>query len=162
MQGVAQYVFGPFVFAFELTAALLLVAALAAIILAHGERLKKRETHKDRVRRRTRQYAEQGTDPGPLPGPGIYARHNSADYPALLPDGSVAENSISPTLRVRGVAIVENDGLRSAHRAAITKFVAVGDEAAGTDLADEVAAELDDFGRPELPAGDADTEEQER
>ena len=60
------------------------------------------------------------------------------------------------------MAIVENDGLRSAHRAAITKFVAVGDEAAGTDLADEVAAELDDFGRPELPAGDADTEEQER
>ena len=162
VQGVAQYVFGPFVFAFELTAALLLVAALAAIILAHGERLKKRETHKDRVRRRTRQYAEQGTDPGPLPGPGIYARHNSSDYPALLPDGSVAENSISPTLRVRGVSIVENDGLRSAHRAAITKFVAVGDEAAGTDLADEVAAELDDFGRPELPAGDADTEEQER
>lgn len=162
VQGVAQYVFGPFVFAFELTAALLLVAALAAIILAHGERLKKRETHKDRVRRRTRQYAEQGTDPGPLPGPGIYARHNSADYPALLPDGSVAQNSISPTLRVRGVAIVENDGLRSAHRAAITKFVAVGDEAAGTDLADEVAAELDDFGRPELPAGDADTQEQER
>ena len=98
--------------------------------------------------------------PGHCPGPA--STRANCRLPALLPDGSVAENSISPTLRVRGVAIVENDGLRSAHRAAITKFVAVGDEAAGTDLADEVAAELDDFGRPELPAGDADTQEQER
>ena len=81
VQGVAQYVFGPFVFAFELTAALLLVAALAAIILAHGERLKKRETHKDRVRRRTRPYAEQGTGPGPL----ARARHLRAAQLRRLP-----------------------------------------------------------------------------
>lgn len=89
----------------ERTAALLLVAALAAIILAHGERLKKRETHKDGAS--PHPPVRRTGIPGHCPGLGIYARHNSADYPALLPDGSVAE--ISPTLRVRGVAIVEND-----------------------------------------------------
>lgn len=162
VQGVAQIVFGPFVFAFELTAALLLVAALAAIILAHGERLKRPETQRERSRRKTREYAELGVDPGPLPNPGVYARHNSTDYPALLPDGTVAENSISPTLRVRGVAIIENDGLRAAHRAAITKFVEATDELEGTSLAAEVAEQLDDSGMVELTTGDAATQEQER
>ena len=29
-----------------------------------------------------------GADPAPLPGPGVYARHNAVDTPALLPDGT--------------------------------------------------------------------------
>lgn len=154
IQGLAELVFGPFVFAFELTAALLLTAALAAIVLAHGEKTRKRQTQADRVRRRLRAYADQGTDPGPLPNPGVYARHNSIEYPALLPDGAVAESSISPTLAVRGVAVIDNDGLRSAHRAAITKFVAVSDAADGTNLAQAIADELED-GRPRELGGDA-------
>lgn len=157
VEGLAQILFGPYVFAFEFTAGLLITAALAAIILAHGEKLKKRETQQERSRRKTREFAEHGAHPGPLPSPGVYARNNSIEYPALLPDGSVAENSISPTLAVRGVAIVDNEGLRAAHRAAITKFVSVADQAEGTENARTVAEKLDDSGRRGLASSPAST-----
>jgi hypothetical protein len=49
-----------------------------------------------------REYAERGVHPGPLPSPGVYARHNAVDTPALLPDGSPAEISVSRMLTVRG------------------------------------------------------------
>ena len=152
VQGVAKIIFGPYVFAFELTAALLMIAALAAIVLAHGEPLTKREGQPDRARRRTSEFAEHGKDPGPLPGPGVYARNNSIEYPALLPDGSIAEKSVSPTLAVRGVAIVENDGLRAAHRSAITEFVEVTDENTGSDEAPRIAGELADPGSAQRTA----------
>ena len=35
-----------------------------------------------------RDYADHGKHPGPLPSPGVYARHNAVDTPALLPDGT--------------------------------------------------------------------------
>lgn len=162
VQGVAQIVFGSYAFAFEATSALLITAALAAIVLAHGERLTKPETQRERMSRRVRDFMEGGADPGPLPSPGIYARHNSIDYPALLPDGSVSDKSVSPTLAVRGVAVVDNDGLRAAHLAAITTFVAVHDEAAGTELAAEVAKGLDDGQPPELTAGGSAQNTEER
>ncbi len=146
VQGLASITFGPYVFAFLLTAALLMVAAVAAIVLAHGEPLGKRETQAERARRKTMEFAEQGKDPGPLPGPGVYARHNSIEYPALLPDGSISEESVSPTLAVRGVAVVENDGLRAAYRAAVTEFIEVQDENTGSDDAPRVADELADPG----------------
>ncbi|MFE6489917.1 NADH-quinone oxidoreductase subunit J, partial [Streptomyces sp. NPDC057757] len=38
----------------------------------------------------------------PLPAPGVYARHNAVDVPALLPDGTIAEDSVMATLRERG------------------------------------------------------------
>jgi NADH-quinone oxidoreductase subunit J len=38
----------------------------------------------------------------PLPGPGVYARHNAVDTPALLPDGTPAQISLSPVLIARG------------------------------------------------------------
>ncbi len=162
VEGIAKIIFGTYVFAFELTAALLMVAALAAIVLAHGESLRKRETQAERARRKTLEFAETGKDPGSLPGPGVYARHNSIEYPALLPDGSIAEKSVSPTLAIRGVAVVENDGLRAAHRAAITEFVEVQDENTGSDEAPKVAEELADPGSVERTAiettdGDPDT-----
>ena len=39
--------------------------------------------------------------PTPLPGPGTYAQHNAVDMPALLPDGSQSELSVSPVLSGR-------------------------------------------------------------
>ena len=36
--------------------------------------------------------------PTPLPGPGTYARHNAVDMPALLPDGSPSELSVSEVI----------------------------------------------------------------
>lgn len=132
---IAQLVFDRYVFAFEATSALLITAALAAMVLTHGERLKKGESQKMRAARRIRAFAETGASPAPLPNPGVYARHNSIEYPALLPDGTVAENSVSPTLAVRGVAIVENDGLRNAHLAVNRELSAAWDELSGEDTA---------------------------
>ena len=39
---------------------------------------------------------------GALPPPGVYARHNAVDTPALLPDGTAAEASVSRVLAARG------------------------------------------------------------
>ena len=72
-----------------------------------------------------REYKAGGANPGPLPGSGVYARHNSVDFPALLPDGSVAESSLSVTLAARGVAIVEPTGLTTASREAYRALSAV-------------------------------------
>ena len=49
-----------------------------------------------------RDYAEHGKHLGPLPSPGVYARHNAVDTPALLPDGTAAESSVSRVLAARG------------------------------------------------------------
>ena len=138
--GVARLIFGSYIYPFEVTAALVLTAAVAAIVLAQGERLHKPVTQRQLSKARTKAFAETGRQPGPLPNPGVYARHNSVDYPALLPDGSVAESSVSPTLAVRGVAIVTNEGLREAHREAVTSYVAATDK----ELAARLAQELND------------------
>ena len=37
-----------------------------------------------------------------LPSSGVFARHNAVDVPALLPDGTLAKNSISGVLNARG------------------------------------------------------------
>ena len=51
-----------------------------------------------------RDYASTGKHPGLLPTPGVYARHNAVDTPALLPDGSdLADISVSRSLQARGV-----------------------------------------------------------
>lgn len=103
VQGLAQLLFSPYVFAFEVTSALLITAALGAMVLAHRERLTPKPTQRDTVLQRMRDYAEQGAHPGPLPSPGSFARHNSVDTPALLPDGTPSELSISRVMRARGI-----------------------------------------------------------
>ena len=100
--GVARLLFSNYVFAFEVTSALLITAALGAMVLAHRERLTPKPTQRDLVTQRMRDYAERGVHPGPLPNAGMFARHNSVDTPALLPDGSVSELSISRVMRARG------------------------------------------------------------
>ena len=100
--GLAQLLFSRYVIAFEATAALLITAALGAMVLAHRERLTPRLTQADLARRRMRDYAEHGKHPGPLPSPGVFARHNAVDTPALLPDGSTSELSVSRVLAARG------------------------------------------------------------
>jgi NADH-quinone oxidoreductase subunit J len=47
-------------------------------------------------------YAATGKHIGPLPAPGVYARHNAVDTPALLPDGTPSESSVSRVLAARG------------------------------------------------------------
>nr|WP_217361522.1 NADH-quinone oxidoreductase subunit J [Aeromicrobium stalagmiti] len=100
--GLAELLFGKYVLAFEFTSALLITAALGAMVLAHKERLTPRHTQADLAARRMREYAETGRHPGPAPTPGVFARHNAVDTPALLPDGTPLEESISPSIVERG------------------------------------------------------------
>lgn len=88
--GLARLIFGRYVFAFEATSALLITAALGAMVLAHRERLTPRPTQRELMQQRFR----DGDHPSPLPGPGVYARHNAVDTPALLPDGTVSRLSV--------------------------------------------------------------------
>jgi len=102
IEALANLLFGRYVFAFETTSALLITAAVGAMVLAHRERLNPRETQAAAAARRMREYAETGAHPGPLPAPGVFARHNAVDTPALLPDGTPAEASVSRVLAARG------------------------------------------------------------
>jgi NADH-quinone oxidoreductase subunit J len=98
VQDLANLIFSRYVFAFEVTSALLITAALGAMILAHRER----HEHRPNQRELSEQRFRGGVHPAPLPGPGVYARHNAVDTPALLPDGSPAEVSLSRVLIARG------------------------------------------------------------
>ena len=102
IQGLANVLFSKWVFAFEVTSALLITAALGAMVLAHRERITPREGQADLAARRMRDYAEKGAHLGPLPPPGVFARSNAVDTAALLPDGTAAESSVSRVLAARG------------------------------------------------------------
>ncbi|MDQ1643335.1 MAG: NADH-quinone oxidoreductase subunit [Actinomycetota bacterium] len=95
--GLADLIFSRYVIAFEATSALLITAALGAMMLAHRERTAEKVTQRDRSVARFRR-----PHPSPLPGPGVYARHNAVDTPALLPDGTPSEVSVSRVLTARG------------------------------------------------------------
>ena len=92
---IATRLFGDYVFAFEVTSALLITAAVGAMVLAYVEKpTGSRRTQRELSRARFR----DGGYPGPKPGPGVFARHDSVATPALLPDGSTAESSVSPVV----------------------------------------------------------------
>lgn len=98
VSGLATLIFGQYVWAFEVTSALLITAALGAMVLAHRERLTAKVTQRVASTRRF----ESGTQyQAGLPAPGVYARHNAVDTPALLPDGTPAEVSVSRVLVAR-------------------------------------------------------------
>jgi NADH-quinone oxidoreductase subunit J len=86
---IATKLFSDYLFAFELTSALLIVAAVGAMVLAHIEREGPRPTQKMLARERIRSGRPQ-----PLPGPGVLSSGNAVGTPALLPDGSVAPESL--------------------------------------------------------------------
>lgn len=95
---IAAKIFGQYVWAFEVTGALLITAALGAMMLAHRERLVPRPTQRELSEKRIR----EGAVKAPLPAPGVFARHNAVDTPALLPDGTPSELSVSRVLASRG------------------------------------------------------------
>ncbi|MGH3799660.1 MAG: NADH-quinone oxidoreductase subunit J [Pseudonocardiaceae bacterium] len=91
---LGRILYTDYLFPFELTSALLISAALGAMVLTFTERTKEgRLTQRERVEARIR-----GARPSPLPGPGVFATINSVATPALLPDGSVAPESMSELL----------------------------------------------------------------
>jgi NADH-quinone oxidoreductase subunit J len=91
--GIARLIFTKYVFAFEITSALLITAALGAMVLAHKEK------GADHLNQRERSRARFASGhPYPLPGPGVFAERDSTATPALLPDGSEAPGSVDPAL----------------------------------------------------------------
>jgi NADH-quinone oxidoreductase subunit J len=97
-EGLARLVFGSYVFAFEVVGALLVTAALGALVLTHRRRLTPRVGQRELADARVK----AGAVLAPLPAPGVYARHNAMDVPALGPDGRPLEHSVPRVLRVRG------------------------------------------------------------
>jgi NADH-quinone oxidoreductase subunit J len=99
VQGLAALIFTQYLWAFELTGALLITAALGAMVLAHRERFEPRKTQRELSEERFK----PGGYPTTLPSPGVYARNNAVDMAARLPDGSASELSVSPLLQKRTV-----------------------------------------------------------
>ncbi|MEU3441556.1 NADH-quinone oxidoreductase subunit J [Streptomyces griseoincarnatus] len=98
VQGLASLMFTRYVFAFEITGALLITAAVGAMVLTHRERTERVRTQREMAEQRVR----EGTYLPPLPAPGVYARHNAVDIAGLLPDGTPSDLTVSKTLRDRG------------------------------------------------------------
>ncbi len=99
VNGLATLIFSRYLWAFELTSALLITAAVGAMVLAHRERFERRKTQRELAIERFR----GGGYPTPLPGPGVYARHNAVDMAARLPDGSYSRLSVPQVLEQRTV-----------------------------------------------------------
>ena len=101
VQAIANLMFSKYVLALEVTAALLVTAAVGAMVLAHRERITPKLSQREQQKARFADYALTGKHPGPLPSSGVYARHNAVDTPALLPDGSVSTISVPAPLQAR-------------------------------------------------------------
>ncbi|MFH8453619.1 NADH-quinone oxidoreductase subunit J [Streptomyces fungicidicus] len=98
VEGLAALLFTKYVFAFEITGALLITAAVGAMVLTHRERTERARTQRELAEQRVR----EGKYLPPLPAPGVYARHNAVDIAGLLPDGTPSDLTVSKTLRERG------------------------------------------------------------
>jgi NADH-quinone oxidoreductase subunit J len=106
VEGLAELIFTRNLWAFELTSALLITAALGAMVLTHRERIGRRRTQREMAVERFR----DGTRATPLPAPGVYARRNAVDTPGLLPDGTDELSSVNDT--VRAASMPGGDGYR--------------------------------------------------
>lgn len=129
VKSIAELVFTKYVIVFEATSALLITAAVGTMVLAHGEADKKK-SQRERVTDRMAAYAEHGAHPGVRPNSGVYARTNQIGAPALLPDGTVAQDSISGTLATRG-AIIDAGELKAPTHRAFASISAARHEAQG-------------------------------
>ena len=98
VEGLARLIFTRYLLAFQLTALLLITAAMGAMVLAHRDRWKPKATQRELSEARLR----SGGHPGNMPNPGVYARHNAVDTPALLPDGGTSDLSVPTPVRARG------------------------------------------------------------
>jgi NADH-quinone oxidoreductase subunit J len=105
VEGIARLLFTKYVFAFEVTSALLITAAVGAMVLAHRERRRGEKRGQPEVMRA--RFAP-GNYPGPKPGPGVYATSDSVATPGRLPDGTLTDRSISKILPVRELTSSES------------------------------------------------------
>jgi NADH-quinone oxidoreductase subunit J len=113
--GLGKVIFTDYLFPFELTSALLITAAIGAMVLAFTDRHAKggKLSQRELVEMRFRGEHER---PSPLPGPGVFATADSVATPALLPDGSVAPESLSPIIEATKAARLEAERRQVAGR----------------------------------------------
>jgi NADH-quinone oxidoreductase subunit J len=100
LTGLARLIFTTYVFPFEVTSALLITAALGAMVLAHRERTTRKPTQREVSRAKIDSGQVQ-----PEPPPGVYALHNAVDMPAMLPDGTLSDRSVSHAVVGRDVQL---------------------------------------------------------
>lgn len=127
VEGIADLLFGRYIWVFGLTAALLITGAVGAMLLAHHERVHPKKGQRDLAAERMDAYATTGEHPGSLPNSGVYATTNAIGAPALLPDGTIAEKSVSQTLVLRG-AVIEPTQLARVTNETFAAIEAVRDE----------------------------------
>ena len=70
------------------------------MVLAHRERTSPKPTQREVARRKIDSGQVQ-----PEPPPGVYALHNAVDLPAMLPDGSTTDRSVSNAVAQRDVEL---------------------------------------------------------
>jgi len=90
VQAVARLIFTTYFWPFEIISALLIIAAMGAMVLAHRERTVPRPTQPELMRARFR----EGHPSAPHSGPGVFAAGDAADRPALLPTGAPDDASV--------------------------------------------------------------------
>lgn len=142
--GLGRLIFTEYLFPFELTSALLITAAMGAMVLAFTKRHSKagKPSQRDLVEARFRGQYER---PSPKPGPGVFATQNSVATPALLPDGSVAPESLSELIESTSVSSLGPERDRVAGRATRSDSNAlVGDRSAAAEADDDGAGREQD------------------
>ncbi|NTV38837.1 MAG: NADH-quinone oxidoreductase subunit J [Demequinaceae bacterium] len=101
---VAPLLYGNYVLVVETLGFLLITAAVGALVLTHVPRLFPRRTQSELQAERI----AAGANPVNKTFPGVYARHNALDAPALDPQGEPIEESVSRVLKIRSQT---NDGI---------------------------------------------------
>ncbi|MGQ0839213.1 NADH-quinone oxidoreductase subunit J [Actinokineospora sp.] len=104
---LGRLIFTDYLFPFELTSALLITAAIGAMVLGYVDpHTRGKKTQRELVEARFRGEHDR---PSPLPGPGVFATSNSVATPALLPDGSVAPESLSRLIEATASAKLDEE-----------------------------------------------------
>ncbi|MDC4233552.1 NADH-quinone oxidoreductase subunit J [Actinomyces sp. B33] len=141
--------------AIEAAAVLLVTAAVGAMLLTHSDRLGPRLTQLEVAKAKMRAFETQGRRIGQLPAPGVYARTNAADVPAISGETlAPIEESVPRVLRVRGlertIAQVDRDVAQSL-------MLARADETIDSPFALEASAAIPQSGAWGMPGPAAPT-----
>ncbi|OKL48740.1 NADH-quinone oxidoreductase subunit J [Boudabousia marimammalium] len=104
MENLGATLFNQHLFTIEISAILLITAALGAIVLTHPDKLLPSRTQRDVAEAKMAAYAASQRHPGQLPAPGVYAESNAFDVPALSGEThQPIPESVPRVLRVRGI-----------------------------------------------------------
>ncbi len=88
----------------QITAALLITAAMGAILLTHSDQLGPKLSQRGVAKARMEAFERSGHHVGQLPAPGVYATSNAVDNPAIAGDTlEVVDESIPRVLKLRGL-----------------------------------------------------------